>query len=164
MAKDKSNKRNLDKKRNEWRKKHKTLHGRIILHPDKLPEHINARASKTYNWFWKNILLAIKFQDIPAVITNIKKKIKFEQDNSRIRIYRTMISMAEDAYQFKKIEGILEYDNELLYSENPVYNAEQGVIYKNGNIFTADYNEDESSILVRDIEGILVDIQYSQSY
>jgi hypothetical protein len=68
-----------------------------------------------------------------------------------------MIGMAEDAYQLKTLEDIMDFDTELQYEKTPVYNSEQGVIYKNGKIFTADYSEDETEIIIRDIEGILVD-------
>lgn len=68
-----------------------------------------------------------------------------------------MIGMAEDAYQLKKLEDIMDFDTEILYEKKPIYNSEQGIIYKNGKIFTADYSEDETEIIVRDIEGILVD-------
>lgn len=147
----------MDRLRNDWRKKHRILKGRIILWPDKPPEHINARASKTYNWFWKNILLNLKQHDIPAIISNIKKQISNESDPKKIRVFRTMIGMAEDAYQLKTIEEIMDFDTELQYEKKPVYNSEQGLIYKNGKIFTTDYSEDETEIIVRDLEGILVD-------
>ncbi len=68
-----------------------------------------------------------------------------------------MIGMAEDAYQLKTLEDIMDFDTEIQYEKKPVYNSEQGLIYKNGKIFTTDYSEDETEIIVRDIEGILVD-------
>jgi len=68
-----------------------------------------------------------------------------------------MIGMAEDAYQLKTLEDIMDFDTEIQYDKKPVYNSEQGLIYKNGKIFTTDYSEDETEIIVRDIEGILVD-------
>lgn len=68
-----------------------------------------------------------------------------------------MIGMAEDAYKLKDLEDILEVDSELQYEKKPVYNSETGVIYKDGKIFTTDYDEDETEILVRDIEGIIID-------
>lgn len=68
-----------------------------------------------------------------------------------------MIGMAEDAYKLKDLEDILEVDTELQYEKKPVYNSETGVIYKDGKIFTTDYDEDETEILVRDIEGIIID-------
>ncbi len=37
------------------------------------------------------------------------------------------------------------------------------MIYKDGKIYTTDYNEDESKIIVRDVEGIIVDVQHSES-
>ena len=52
-------KKELDKERNERRKNHRILKGKDILWPDKPSEHINVRASKTYNWFWKKIYLKI---------------------------------------------------------------------------------------------------------
>ena len=64
-------KKYLDKERTEWRKRHRTLNGKIIIYPDKPPEHINARASKLNNWFWKKILLEIKTQEIPAIISGL---------------------------------------------------------------------------------------------
>ena len=142
--------------RNQWRKTHRILSGKVILWPDKPPEHINARASKTYNWFWKNILLDLNQHDIPAVIANIKNQINAEKDNKKIRMYRTMIGMAEDAYKLKDLEDILEFDTDLAYEQKPIYNSETGIIYKDGKIFTTDYAEDESEILVRDVEGIIV--------
>lgn len=156
-----SRKKELDKQRTEWRKEHRTLNGRIILYSEKPPEHINARGSKVYNWFWKNILLETEPQNIPAIISAIKNQIKTEQDIKKIRVYRTMIGMAEDCYKLKKLEDIKDYDTELQLGEKPVYNSEEGVIYKKGKIYTTDYNEDESKILLRDIEGIIVDVLYS---
>jgi hypothetical protein len=52
MKQQSSRKKELDLQRTEWRKTHRTLNGRIILYPDKPPEHINARGSKVYSWFW----------------------------------------------------------------------------------------------------------------
>lgn len=143
--------------RNEWRKKHRILNGKIILWPDKPPEHISARASKTYNWFWKKILLDSNQRDIPAVIAHLKEQINAELDPKKIKTYRTMIGMAEDAYQLKNLEDIMDFDTELLYEKKPVYNSETGVIYKDGNIFTTDYNEEESEIILRDVEGVIID-------
>ncbi|MFO7677253.1 MAG: acetyltransferase [Thermoplasmatota archaeon] len=156
-------KKELDKKRTEWRKKHRTLNGRIILYPEKPPEHINARASKLYSWFWKKILLEINPQEIPAVISAVKKRIQSESDNKTIQTFRTMIGMAEDAYQLKRLEDIKDYDTELFLDKNPVYNSEQGIIYKQGDIYTTDYTEEEDEILVRDIEGVIVDALSSES-
>ena len=158
MSKDNSRKKELDRKRTEWRKKHRILNGKIILYSDKPPEHINARASKTYNWFWKKILLTINTQDIPAVISTIKGQINAETDPKKIQLYRTMIGMAEDAYQLRKLEDIKDYDTELQLGKKPVYNSEQGIIYKGGKIFTTDYNKDETEIIVRDVEGVIVDV------
>ena len=68
-----------------------------------------------------------------------------------------MIGMAEDAYQLKTLEDIMDFDTEILFEKKPIYNSEQGIIYMNSKIFTADFSEDETEIIVRDIEGILVD-------
>jgi len=72
-----------------------------------------------------------------------------------------MIGMAEDAYKMKKLDNILDTDTELQLGENAVYNSEQGLIFKNGKYFTTDFSEDETKILLRDSEGIIVDIQYN---
>ena len=157
MTKTSDKKKELDQLRNQWRKEHRILKGRIIIWPDKNPEHINARASKTYNWFWKKILLNLNQNDIPALISNIRNQINNESDPRKIRVFRTMIGMAEDAYQLKTLEDIMDFDTEIQYEKKPVYNSEQGIIYENGKIYTADYSEDETEIIVRDIEGILVD-------
>jgi len=149
-------KKELDRQRNEWRKKHRTLKGKVILYPDKPPEHVNARGSKVYNWFWKKILLENETQEIPAIISNIQTQIKGEQDPKQIRMYRTMIGMAEDAYALKKLDEIKEYDSELNLGK-PVYNSESGIVYKGGKIYTTDYDEEETSILVRDVEGNILD-------
>lgn len=156
MTKLNNRKKELDKQRTEWRKKHRTLNGRIILYPEKPPEHINARGSKVYNWFWKRILLETNPQEIPAIISAVKGQIKRESDKKKIQVFRTMIGMAEDAYQLKRLEDIKDYDSELMLGKKPVYNSEQGVIYKGGEIYTTDYTEDEDEIIVRDIEGIIV--------
>ena len=163
MTKKNERKKELDRKRNEWRKTHRTLNGKIILYPDKKPEHVNARGSKVYNWFWKNILLSINQQEIPAIISTIKNQISSEEDTKKIQIYRTMIGMAEDAYQLKKLDDILDFDAELQFGKNPVYDTEQGVIFKDGKIFTIDYNEDESKIILRDMEGVIIDLQQSEN-
>jgi len=149
-------KKELDKERNEWRKKHRILQGKIILWPDKPPEHVNARASKTYNWFWKRILLESSQHDIPAIISNIKEQISSEKDPGKIRVYRTMIGMAEDAYKMKNLDDIKDFDTDLMYENKPVYNSETGIIYKDGKIYTTDYTEDETEIIVRDVEGVIV--------
>ena len=164
MAKVNNRKKELDKQRTEWRKKHRTLDGRIILYPEKPPEHINARGSKVYNWFWKRILLETNQQEIPAIISAVKGQIKRESDQKKIQVFRTMIGMAEDAYQLKRLEDIKDYDSELQLGKKPVYNAEQGVIYKGGEIYTTDYTEDEDEIIVRDIEGVIVDALSSEVY
>ena len=163
MSKISDKKREFDRRRNEWRKKHRSLDGKIILFPNKPPEHINARGSKTYNWFWKKILLVVNLQDIPAIITNIKDQISNEKDKRKIQTFRTMIGMAEDAYKFKQLDGIKEFDTELQLGETPAYNSNLGIIYKNGYIYTADYNEDESKLILRDIEGVILDLQHSDN-
>ncbi len=157
MPRDTQRKRELDRQRTEWRKKHRTLNGKIILYPDKPPEHVNARGSKVYNWFWKNILLQTDTQEIPAIISTIQKQIKAEGDTRKIRKFRTMIGMAEDAYQLKQLDDIKDYDTELQLGKQPVYNSENGIIYRDGAIFTSDFNEDESKILLRDMEGVIID-------
>ncbi len=155
-------KKELDLQRTEWRKTHRTLNGRIILYPDKPPEHINARGSKVYNWFWGKILRETETQEIPAIISGLQDAIKAENDPRKIQVLRTMIGMADDAYQFKQLENILECDTELQLEQKPLFNAEDGVIYRNGNIYTTDYNEDETEILLRDIEGIILDVLSSE--
>jgi len=67
-----------------------------------------------------------------------------------------MIGMAEDAYKMKNLDDIKDFDTELMYENKPVYNSETGIIYKDGKIFTTDYTEDETEILVRDAEGVIV--------
>jgi hypothetical protein len=156
-------KKELDRQRTEWRKKHRTLNGRIILYPEKPPEHINARASKVYNWFWKKILLQVEPQEIPAIISAIQDQIKAEDEHKKIQMFRTMIGMAEDAYQLKKLDEIKDYDTELMLGKKPVFNSDSGVIYKDGNVLTTDYDEEESSILLRDIEGIIIDVISAES-
>ncbi len=162
MRKHNGRKKELDSKRTEWRKIHRTLNGRIILYSDKPPEHINARGSKVYNWFWVKILREIKLQEIPAIISGLQDAIKAEKEPRKIQILRTMIGMAQDAYQLKQLEDIKDCDTELQLDEKPLYNSEAGVIYRNGNIYTTDYNEDESKILLRDIEGIIIDVLSSE--
>jgi hypothetical protein len=158
MAKASKRKKELDLQRTEWRKTHRTLNGRIILYPDKPPEHINARGSKVYLWFWRKILLEAEPQEIPAVVSALQDRIKAEQDSKKIQVLRTMIGMAEDAYQLKKLEDIKDSDTELQLEKKPVYDSEDGVIYRSGTIFTTDYNEDESGIVLRDIEGLILDV------
>jgi len=162
MQKQSTRKKELDLQRTEWRKTHRTLQGRIILYPDKPPEHINARGSKLYNWFWGRILRETKPQEIPAIVSGLQDAIHAEKDPRKIQILRTMIGMAEDAYQFKQLEDIKDFDTELQLEHKPVFNAEDGVIYRDGNIYTTDYNEDESEILIRDIEGIIIDVLSSE--
>jgi hypothetical protein len=162
MKKQNSRKQELDYQRTLWRKTHRTLNGRIILYPDKPPEHINARGSKLYNWFWGKILRETKPQEIPAIVSGLQDAIKAEKEPRKIQVLRTMIGMAQDAYQFKQLEDIKDYDTELQLENTPRYNSEEGVIYRNGNIYTTDYNEDESEILIRDIEGIIIDVLSSE--
>lgn len=162
MKKQISRKQELDSQRTLWRKTHRTLNGRIILYPDKPPEHINARGSKLYNWFWGRILRETKPQEIPAIISGLQDAIHAEDDPKKIQVLRTMIGMAQDAYQFKQLEDIKDCDTELQLEQRPIYNAEDGVIYRNGAIYTTDYNEDESEILIRDIEGIIIDVLSSE--
>ena len=162
MTKQNNRKKELDSQRTEWRKTHRTLNGRIILYPDKPPEHINARGSKVYNWFWVKILREIKPQEIPAIVSGLQDAINAEKESRKIQILRTLIGMAEDAYKFKQLEDIKDCDTELQLEQKPIYNSEDGVIYRNGNIYTTDYNEDESEILLRDIEGIIIDVLSSE--
>jgi hypothetical protein len=162
MKKQSSRKKELDSQRTQWRKTHRTLNGRIILYPDKPPEHINARGSKLYNWFWGRILRETKPQEIPAIISGLQDAIKAEKEPRKIQVLRTMIGMAQDAYQFKQLEDIKDCDTELQLEQKPIYNSEDGVIYRSGNIYTTDYNEDESGILIRDIEGIIIDVLSSE--
>jgi len=115
-----------------------------------------------YNWFWGKILTQTAPQDIPAIISGLQDAIKAEKEPRKIQVLRTMIGMADDAYQFKALEDIKDCDTELQIEAKPVFNAEDGVIYRNGNIYTTDYNEDESEILLRDIEGILIDVLSSE--
>ena len=150
-------KKELDRLRNEWRKKHRILKGKVILWPNKPPEHINARASKLYNWFWKNILLEFNQHDIPAIISNLRQQVSVENDPKKIQMFRTMIGMAEDAYQLKNLEDIMNFDKDIIYEKKPVYNSETGIIDKDGKTFTVDYTEDESEIIIRDLEGVIID-------
>ena len=154
------NKKEHDRKRTEWRKRHRALNGKIILYPDKPPEHINARGNKVYNWFWKNILLSVEMHDIPAVITNIKHQIQNEDDKQRIKELRTMIAMADDAYQMKQIENIDIYDGELQLSTTGPFNTNQGIIYQRGGYITTDFSFEEDKIIVRDMDGVIIDVLY----
>jgi len=162
MTKKSTRKAALDRQRTEWRRRHRTLNGRVILYPEGTPEHINARGSKAYNWFWRKILLEVQPQEIPAIISALQDKIKGTRDPRKIQVFRTMIGMADDAYHLKQLEGIREFDTELQFDKKPVYDTEEGVIYHNGNIATTDYSEDESEILLRDIEGIIIDVLTSE--
>jgi hypothetical protein len=158
MTKQSPRKAALDLKRTEWRKAHRTLGGRVILYPDAAPEHVNARGSQIYYWFWRKILLEVQPQEIPAIISALQDKIKATRDPKKIQVFRTMIGMADDAYHLKQLEGIKEFDTELQFEKKPIYDTEEGIIYHNGTIATTDYNEDESEILLRDIEGIIIDV------
>lgn len=162
MTKQSARKTALDLQRTEWRKTHRTLNGRVILNPNGTLEHINARGSQIYNWFWKKILLEVQPQEIPAIISAIQDEIKATRDQKKIQVYRTMIGMASDAYHLKQLEGISEFDTELQFEKKPFYDSEEGVIYNDGTISTTDYNEDESEILLRDIEGIIIDVLSSE--
>lgn len=162
MTTQNTRKKELDRKRTEWRKTHRALNGKVILYPDKQPEHINARGSKVYNWFWKNILLPINMHDIPPIITSIKQQISNEKDKRKILKLRTMIAMADDAYQLKQLEQIDKYDAELQLSDAGAYNSDQGIIYQNGGYITTDFSEDEDKIIIRDMEGVIIDIQYGK--
>jgi hypothetical protein len=153
-------KKEHDRKRTEWRKKHRSLNGRIILYPDKPPEHINARGNKVFNWFWKNILLKVSVNEIPAIISSIKQRIRNESDKRKIRRFRTMIGMADDAFQLKQLEDIKDTDTDLQLSNKATYNSDQGIIYQKGEIYTTEFSENEDKILIRNIEGTIVDIQY----
>jgi len=163
MKQPSNRKKELDQMRTEWRKTHRTLNGKIILYPDKPPEHINARGSKIYNWFWKKMLLETEQQEIPALISALKNRIKTESDPKKIQGFRTMIAMAEDCYQLKQLEDIDEFDTELQLEKKPIFNSEEGVIHRNGSFYTTDYNEDESEILLRDVEGIIIDVLSTES-
>lgn len=158
MNKQNTRKKELDQLRTEWRKTHRTLNGKIILYPDMPPEHINARGSKVYNWFWKKLLLETELQEIPAIISALQDRIIAEDNPKKIQGFRTMIAMAQDCYQLKQLEDIEEYDTELQLENKPIFHSEEGIIYRNGNIYTTDYNEDESEILLRDIEGLIIDV------
>ena len=162
MAKSNQNKKEHDRKRTEWRKTHRALHGKIILYPDKPPEHINARGNKILNWFWKNILLPINMHEIPPIISSIKQQLNNEDDGRKIRKLRTMIAMADDAYQLKQLENIDKYDAELQLSNSGSYNADQGIIYQNGGYITTDFSEDEDKIIVRDMEGVIIDVLHGR--
>ena len=162
MTKTSPGKAALDKQRTEWRRSHRTLNGRVILYPEGTPEHINARGSKVYNWFWRKILLEVQPQEIPAIISALQDRIKGTRDQRKIRVFRTMIGMADDAYHLKQLEGIKEFDTELQFDKKPIYDTEEGVIYNDGTIATTDYSEDESEILLRDIEGIIIDVLSSE--
>jgi len=156
-------KKELDRKRTEWRKTHRALGGKVILYPEKPPEHINARGNKTYNWFWKKILLPINLQDIPALISTMKQRINREDDKRKIQRFRTMIGMANDAYQLKQLEDISDYDADLQMGTDTALNNTKGLLYHGGKMYSTELSEEEDSILIRDMEGIIVDIQYSNN-
>lgn len=152
-----------DRQRTQWRRSHRALDGKIILYPDKPPEHINARGNKIYNWFWRNILLSVNMHDIPAIITDIKQRIRHETDGRKIRTFRTMIGMADDAYKLKQLEDIDKFDSELQLGDSSAYHTDQGVIFKDGVYYTTDLTEEEDRIILRDMEGIIIDVQYNGS-
>ena len=158
MVKKSARKAALDQQRTEWRRTHRTLNGRVILYPIGAPEHVNARGSQVYSWFWRKILLEVHLQEIPAIISALQDKIKTTQNRRTIQVYRTMIGMADDAYHLKQLEGIKEFDTELQFERKPYFDTEEGVVYNDGSIATTDYTEDESEILLRDIEGIIIDV------
>ncbi len=160
MIKEHTRKKELDSKRTEWRRIHRAMNGKIILYPEKPPEHINARGNKIYNWFWRHILLSANIHDIPAIITDLKQRINHETDGRKIRTFRTMIGMADDAYKLKQLEDIDRFDSELQLGDSTAYNSDRGIIYKDGVYFTTDFTEDENKILIRDMEGIIIDVQY----
>jgi hypothetical protein len=162
MTSGSNNKKEHDRIRTEWRKKHRALNGKVILYPDKPPEHINARGNKVYNWFWKSILLQVNMHDIPPIISSIKQQLNTEKDGRKIRKLRTMIGMADDAYQLKQLEQIDKYDSELQLSDSNVYNSDQGIIYQNGGYITTDFSEEEDKIIIRDMEGVIIDIFYGK--
>ena len=85
-----------------------------------------------------------------------------EKDHDKIKLFRTMIGMAEDAYSLKRLENIKDYDMELELGKDALYTSSGGILYNKGQLLTADYNENESKILIRDIEGIIIDVLYSK--
>lgn len=161
MMKRSPRKQELDRTRTLWRKQHRTLGGRVILYPDHPPEHINARGSKVYGWFWREVL-RLHTPDIPALVSILQDCISATKDPQAIQRYRTMIGMAEDCYQLKQLEDIDRYDPELQLSPTRSYDTEEGVIHHDGSSMTTDYDEEESAILIRDIEGILRDVLSSE--
>ena len=163
MAKTSERKKKLDQKRTEWRKTHRSLGGKVILYPEKQPEHVNARGNKTYNWFWKKILLPISLHDIPALISMMKQRINREDDKRKIRKFRTMIGMANDAYQLKQLENISDYDSDLQMGTDAALNNTKGLLYQGGKMYSTELNEQEDAILIRDMEGIIVDIHYDNN-
>jgi hypothetical protein len=163
MVKTSERKKELDRERTEWRKTHRSLGGKVILYPKKQPEHVNARGNKTYNWFWKKILLPINMHDIPALISMMKQRINREDDKRKIRKFRTMIGMANDAYQLKQLEDISEYDSDLQMGTDAALNNTKGLLYQGGKMYSTELNEQEDTILIRDMEGIIVDIHYGNN-
>jgi len=163
MAKTSDRKKELDRKRTEWRRTHRSLSGKVILYPKKPPEHVNARGNKTYNWFWKKILLPINMHDIPALISTMKQRINREKDKRKIRKFRTMIGMANDAYQLKQLEDISEYDTDLQMGTDAALNNTKGLLYQGGKMYSTELNEEEDTVLIRDMEGIIIDVQYGNN-
>lgn len=162
MVASKSRKRELDRKRTEWRRQHRTLNGRVILYPDHPPEHVNARGSKVYSWFWREVLLGLSASEIPAVVSTLQDCIKAARGPQEIQRYRTLIGMAEDCYQLKQLEEIDRFDPDLQLNPSVSYDSEEGVVHRDGSAMTMDYDAEESAILVRDIEGILRDVLSSE--
>lgn len=158
MAVSATKKRELDRQRSEWRRRHRTLGGRVILYPDRAPEHVNARGSKVYSWFWREVLLGLSIAELPAVVSTLQDCIKAAQSSQEIQRYRTMIGMAEDCYQLKQLEEIDRFDPDLQLSPTVSFDSEEGVVYRDGSSMTVDYDTEESAILLRDIEGIIRDV------
>jgi hypothetical protein len=154
-------KQELDRKRTQWRLKHRTLIGRVILHPEQPPEHVNARASKAYSWFWRE-MLRLHLSDIPALVSILQDCIKTTKSPQMIQRFRTMIGMAQDCYQLKQLEDIDRFDPEIQLSPVRSYDSEEGVVHQDGSSVTTDYNEEESAILLRDLEGVLRDVFSSE--
>jgi outer membrane protein assembly factor BamB len=112
----------------------------------------------------QNILMHVGVKHIIGFgKSSIKEQISREKESRKIQTFRTMIGMAEDAYKFKQLEDIKEYDAELQLGKKSAYDSNIGIVYKDGKIYTTDYNEDESKIILRDMEGVIVDTQYSDS-
>ena len=87
-------------------------------------------------------------------------------NNTRFRNIVHSFSVLLNWYKFEfessELEDIKDYDMEIELGKNPIYNSGEGIIYKDGQIFTTDYTDDESKIIIRDIEGIIIDAIYSR--